>query len=304
MAKKAILCVGIPASGKSFFARELVRKNPNFKRINRDDIRAMVDDSTWDHNREEFIKQLRDTIILTALREGHDVIIDDTNLSKPVVKKLHRLLASVGDIVVIEKAFNTPIEECLRRNALREGRAKVPENVILAMAKKAGLDNGGVLKDSETYYPPITQQVEMRKIKDGLPEIVLVDLDGTIALLNNRSPYDATNCDQDFPNIPVIECVKAMYAAGRKIIFMSGREDQYRAPTERFIDQYLPDMPYELYMRTAGDMRKDSIIKGELLETHVMERFNILFALDDRNQVVQYYRSLGIPVFQVAAGDF
>ncbi len=55
---------------------------------------------------------------------------------------------------------------------------------------------------------------------DGLPEAILCDLDGTLALMGDRSPYDASRCDElDKPNWPVIECVKAMYARGVKVIF-------------------------------------------------------------------------------------
>jgi hypothetical protein len=133
---------------------------------------------------------------------------------------------------------------------------------------------------------------------------IICDLDGTLAIIGDRSPYDGSSCDKDIPNWPVIRCVLAMYAAGYNIVFLSGRQDKYRAPTEFFIKKWLPDLPYELFMRQTGDNRKDSIIKQELYDANVRDRCEVLFVLDDRNQVVDFWRSIGLTCFQVAPGDF
>jgi hypothetical protein len=62
--------------------------------------------------------------------------------------------------------------------------------------------------------------------------------------------------------------------------------------------------PAGVFMRATGDQRKDSIIKQELFDRHILGKYNIKFVLDDRNQVVNMWRSLGLTVFQVAEGDF
>lgn len=302
---------GLPGCGKSTYARELLRKESRrWKRVNRDDLRNMMDDGTFNSDREEFIRAIQDQLILRALRDGYDVIVDNTHLVPQTLRKLHRLLASVGDVKVIEKCFNVPIDECKKRNAQREGKARVPDNVIDGMAKGAGLNRGRVLEDKEFYYPR-EQTIGKYNANDALPRAILVDLDGTVALLNGRNPFDASHCDDDLPNVPVIECVKAMFAAGYKIIFMSGREDKYREPTMRFIVKHFSDIDanflvngFELHMRLTGDSRKDFIVKEELLDMYVFAKYNIVFALDDRNSVVDHYRSLGLTVMQVAEGNF
>ena len=302
--RTVIILRGLPGCGKSTYARELLRKESRrWKRVNRDDLRNMLDDGTFDANREEFVRSVQDQLILKALRDGYDVIVDNTHLVPQTLKKLHRLLASVGDVKVLEKTFNVSIAECKKRNALREGKARVPESVIDGMARGAGIDRGRVLEDKEFYYPPREGHGEYKSNAD-LPPAIICDLDGTLALLNGRNPFDASTCERDLPNMPVIECVKAMHSRGYRIVFMSGREDKYREQTERFIAQHLPDVPYELHMRSTGDSRKDSIIKGELFDAHLAEKYNVLFALDDRNQVVDFWRSIGLTVFQVAEGNF
>lgn len=156
----------------------------------------------------------------------------------------------------------------------------------------------------------------------NLPKAIICDLDGTLSLLNGRNPYDASTCHDDPPNLPVVECVKAMYARGHEVLFMSGREDKDRVPTEQFLAQHVVvdsvmssflvygkmqsyrPIPHQLFMRPTGDQRKDSVIKAELFEAHVRDKYNVVFVLDDRDQVVQLWRDMGLTCFQVGWGAF
>ena len=136
----------------------------------------------------------------------------------------------------------------------------------------------------------------------NLPDAIIVDMDGTLALMGDRSPYDVSKCDQDPPNYPVLETV-LKWQGDREVIIMSGRTDDGKAATESWLKQYGVKYKY-IYMRTLGDMRKDSIVKQELYEQNILGKFNVSFILDDRQQVVDMWRSLGLTVFQVAEGDF
>ena len=57
-------------------------------------------------------------------------------------------------------------------------------------------------------------------------------------------------------------------------------------------------------MRKTGDNRKDCIVKRELFDAHIKDKYYIDFILDDRNQVVNMWRELGFTVMQVADGNF
>jgi hypothetical protein len=57
-------------------------------------------------------------------------------------------------------------------------------------------------------------------------------------------------------------------------------------------------------MRHTKDLRKDSIVKGEIYDSVIAPNYNVFFVLDDRNQVVDFWRSKGLTCFQVAPGDF
>jgi hypothetical protein len=55
---------------------------------------------------------------------------------------------------------------------------------------------------------------------------------------------------------------------------------------------------------SSADMRKDAVIKQELFDKYVAGKYNVLFVLDDRNQVVDFWRSIGLTCFQVNYGNF
>jgi hypothetical protein len=134
---------------------------------------------------------------------------------------------------------------------------------------------------------------------------VIVDIDGTLALrTGDRSPYDWDRVGEDEPNPPVVELVQLIADAGRHaIILMSGRDEVCRWQTDMWLAAQ--GIRYdELWMRAAKDNRKDSVVKEELYRQHVEGRYDVRFVLDDRDQVVRSWRSLGLPVFQVAEGSF
>lgn len=324
--QKIFLPVGIPGSGKSTWAKAEVAKDPdNWCRINNDDIRAMLNGSVWSAEYEKFITETRTFLIREALKRGKNVIVDNLNINRRRFDDVVKIARAVnGNFQVIEKPFYIEVEEAIERDSKREGKAQVGEKVIRKWFKESG-------GKQHKFYKPRTEiistqtwdapKVDAPVAIPGAPEVVIVDLDGTLALMNGRSPYDATHCDRDLPNYPVIKTVLAHVAAGRKIIFCSGREDKFREPTIRFIEKYcsidneqitkdrdwvpvVKPIEYQLHMRKSGDMRKDSIIKEEIYNEHIKDKFNVLLVLDDRDQVVQFWRSKGLSCFQVAPGNF
>lgn len=137
-----------------------------------------------------------------------------------------------------------------------------------------------------------------------LRRAVIVDIDGTLAIRSgDRSPFDWSRVGEDTPNPAVVELVRILDDPFH-IILMSGRDESCRLQTEMWLDAQL--VPFdELYMRPANDNRKDSLLKAELYRTHILNRYEVAFVIDDRTQVVRMWRDvLGLTVFQVADGDF
>ena len=170
---------GLPASGKSSFARELLDKEPDrWRRINKDDLRAMSLGGKWSKSREHWIRQASNRLVRLALSKGFDVILDNTHLTEYALKEVHELAAGEGAIRLVRKAFNVPVVVCQERNAMREGLARVPRGVIDSMARKAGITHGRLLTDEVTVYPPAAP-VDAPVYDPTLPDAIICDLDGT-----------------------------------------------------------------------------------------------------------------------------
>lgn len=281
--KKVLILKGLPASGKSSFAKELLLANPGrWVRTNKDLLREMTHASHWSPANEKFIIKLRDTIILMALEDGKHVIVDDTNFG-PHVNHIKELVKGQAEVEINDSFLKVPVEECIRRDLIRPN--SVGKDVIMQMYNR--------------YLRP---QFQPPKYNPNLPDALIVDMDGTLAILHNRSPYDVSKCEQDLPNQPVLDTVYK-WQESTKIIVVSGRTDDGKTLTENWLAKY--GVKYSaLYLRKTGDMRKDSIIKEEIYHKYIEGKYNIRFILDDRNQVVEMWRSLGLTVFQVAEGDF
>jgi predicted kinase len=289
--RKVILMKGLPGSGKSTYAKALIEAHPEmYKRINRDDLRAMFDNGINTPQNEKFIRKVRDILITKSLEEGKNVVVDDTNLSDKNYNRISQLVREYNlkfsEHVVVEiKEMDTSLEECIRRDALRAN--PVGEKVIKKM-------NNHFLKDSPEY-------IDQDK---NLPKAIICDLDGTLALMNGRNPFDASKCDQDLLNEPVANVLKNHHQLGYKILLVSGREEQYKEPTLRFLEKYAIQFE-DLIMRKTKDNRKDSIIKTEIYNDFIKDKYFVEFVLDDRNQVVDTWRNdLKLPCFQVYYGDF
>ncbi len=303
---KCILTVGCPASGKSTWAKAEVAKDPNnWARINNDDLRAMLNGSVWTADYEKFITDTRNYLIRDALKRGKNVIVDNLNLNRRHFDDVCKISKSINsDIQVYEKAFYCELDELLARDSVREGKGKVGEEVI----KKWWKDSG---KTQFKFYKPrveiftksnntLDRNLPAMVQDENLPRAVIFDNDGTISLVHpDRSPYDASTCDFDLPHTHVIECMKLYYNAGYKILFVSGREDKDREPTERFYKEHFPDVQYELFMRKTGDHRKDVLIKEEIFNNHIKGKYFIAGWFDDRLQVCRWVYENGLPLFRV-----
>ena len=134
----AMLTVGCSGSGKSTFAKEFIKYNPDYVEINRDNIRfdtfcnGIHDWSLYKFSREneDIVTAVQHIDIVKAFENQKNVIISDTNLSTIHRNKLQMLLIEEGFDHVQIKVFDVPYEELVRRNNSR-GKLSIPEDVLL-----------------------------------------------------------------------------------------------------------------------------------------------------------------------------
>lgn len=289
---KVLLLKGLPASGKSTWSREYVEKNLDWVRVNRDDLRRMRG-KYWLPKQEDMITKWEVACIKMALLSGKNVIVDATNFNTKNVNK-HKLevmeFCEENKIKVefITKVFDVPVEECIKRDMKRA--YSVGEKVIRDMYEK-------FVQPNEVQPEPLIQDT-------SLPKAIICDLDGTLCIHQNRSPYEYLKCGTDKINEKVRDII-LNFRDTHKIIFLSGREFYCMNETLKWFNNNFAELKeFSVFMRQTGDFRKDSVIKREIFEQKIMPKYYVDFLLDDRDQVVKMWRELGLTCLQVAEGNF
>lgn len=261
----------------STYAKELVARDPKWKRVNRDSLRLMVDGGgKWSRAREKAIELARDTLILAYIREGYNVVVDDTNLSSNVVQHLKDLVLSYASIEVNDTFLSVSVEDCIARDVKRE--ASVGKDVIL---KQWCLLND--IKKAEVKEDPT------------LPSCVIFDIDGCLAEMNGRSPYEWDKVGTDTVNNHVKDICNMHFADGKTVFVFSGRDGSCYDLTHQWLrDNFI--YFHHLFLREKDDQRKDSVIKEEIYRKEVEGKYNVKLVVDDRMCVLRLWTRLGLPV--------
>lgn len=298
---KLIMMKGLPASGKSTWAKKQVDDH-GFKRVNKDDLRSMIDNGKWSKSNEKLVVQVQTQMIESFLKAGHSVVVDDTNFHPPYEEKYKMLAAVYGADFEVQDFSHVSLEECLARDKKRPNY--VGEEVIKRMYR-------------QYLESPAPKFVLERN--ENLTDCIIVDIDGTIA--NNTGvrgwfEWDKVYLDATYDHILTI-INHLLNPQAFKIFFFSGREgtEVCIKETERWIKDKVIDKYYfirssihqhgfNLVMRQEKDHRKDAIVKKEMFDAYIANKHNVLAVFDDRNQVVEMWRSLGLPTLQCNEGDF
>ena len=139
-----------------------------------------------------------------------------------------------------------------------------------------------------------------------LPKVVIVDIDGTLSKMGDRSPFEWSKVGIDTPNEPIVRLVHLLNGCESQyqIIVFTGRDEVCRLETRNWLWEHNIEH-IALHMRPLGDMRKDCIVKKEMFDQNIKDKYEVLFVLDDRDQVVKMWREeLGLTCLQVAPGNF
>lgn len=285
---------GLPGSGKSTEAKKWVQAYPDVVRVNRDDIRVAlgITGGIGTPQMEEIVTKMENAAITAAVANGRDVIVDATNLNNRFVKRFFEM----GKVRFVD--FDMPVSECVKRDAMRV--KTVGESVIRGMAKRAKVGGDGKLPEPPSK-PEHAGYEHKPYVRGGVPAYSF-DIDGTLARMGSRSPYDSSRYMEDMPDDAIAEIFYSL-ARNEKVIGLTGRSEDHREVTERWLKWWGFRLD-ALFMRPSGDNRNDSIVKSEMVDKHVSNVYNVIAHFDDRNRVVDALRAKGMKVLQVEPGDF
>lgn len=295
-----ILTRGLPGSGKSTWAHDWVDcDRENRVRVNRDDIRHMLF-GAYRGVDEGAVTSVETATVKAALSAGKDVVVDAMHLKVSYIKKWARIHR------VAIQTFHTPIEECVLRDAVRE--RKVGEKVIRSIAARYRIPSNGLI--SPVDISDVQESAVAPYVPGPIPAFSF-DIDGTLAHMNGRNPFDTSKAGEDTPD-PSISKMLYMLEEGlgrfhigeTAIIAVSGRDEKYREITERWLAEVVGVTMDALFMRANGDSRNDAVIKSEIFDKHISGVYDVIAHFDDRNRVVNALRAKGVKVLQVADGDF
>lgn len=288
---KLLILQGAPASGKSTFARQLAHEDKSYVIVNRDSIRNSRGDY-WIPSQEDYITSIEEFSIKNALGRGYNVIVDATNLN-PITINKWKVIADEFNAEIEFKMFEISFEDAVARDKLRDN--SVGEKVIKEFFRK--------------YFPekliPFFDDRFILKPDIAASQVVLCDIDGTIALRRGRSPYDQSKVLEDAFD-PRMNFLLSSLSEKFQIIFLSGRQDtkQCREDTEKWLKDNLRLSEVTLIMRSEGDFRPDDVVKKELYQKYIKDRYNVVCVFDDRDKVVRMWRNLGLLCCQVYYGNF
>lgn len=282
---KLIMMRGLPASGKSTKAAEIIKGGGEFFRVNRDLLRKMLHCDVFTGKREGVTIEAQQLLVAHLLHNGKNVIVDDTNLGEKHVDMWTMMAENYGaTFEVIDMMKEVSYEECLKRNNERENR--VPNGVIENMAMQYG-------------YVPFLR-------------IVVCDIDGTVADCSHRqhhvakSPKDwkafFAEMDKDTPRTDIHEAAKeAAKEAGAQLVFVSARPEDHREVTEQWLREHGMTSYSHLLMRRKGDKRPDTDVKGDIYQRY-LKQYDIVRVFDDRPAVIRMWQEHGLEVEDVGEG--
>ena len=296
--KKLILTRGIQGSGKSTWARQWVEEDPeNRVRINNDDIRNMLG-KYWVTSRENLVSSIKENMAEEAINRGYDIVVDNMNLNPREVKLWEKVVElnnedPDGYQYEIEfKDFFIPLEECIRRDAMRPN--PIGEKVIRETWKryKHFIQTTGV----ENYVN------NLRKYT-GKPKCIVIDMDSTMCFNTTKRPWfgdgAAEGMINDVPNTGMCDMIRQLQE-DFVIVVATGRDTTQEAVTKEWLAKQGINAD-EFYFRTNKDYRKGVVVKKEQIEA-ILEKYDIVAIFDDCEPIVNMYREMGLTVLQPNKG--
>lgn len=294
---------GYSASGKSTYARESGKYI-----VSRDLIRQSFTGSTektvLSNDQEQLVTKIQEQTVRLLIESGRDVVIDDTNLVLKFARRWADLAVELG-VEWSVRDFKPDVGDCIVRDSKRKDG--VGQRVIENQHQRFPYSQWHEVTPSPSKAP--APEFKQYVPDTSLPKAVGFDLDGTLAHMNGRSPYDESRYHEDSydDNLRRLTWVLGSLASGYgtrpQIIIFSGRSDKYRDVCEKWLRDNAIYFDL-LVMRKEGDTRRDDIVKSDLFDEFIAPNYNFLYHFDDRDRVVKGLRSKGITVYQVAEGNF
>src|SRR5678815_429419 len=222
---------GLPGSGKSTRAREMQAKMGGVL-AERDAIRFALFGRYYDVD-EDMVTRVQTDMITDALRRGENVFISDMNLRNQYVTRFIKMANEHQEPYTIIDMTDVPLSTCLTQN---HGADRVEAGKVLDEDKIVELHRR-FIKGKEHPLPVMFTDLQRKPFPKYTPDrtkpkAVIFDIDGTLAKMVNRGPFDEHLVKNDEPVEAVVEMADAVALNDTAVLFVSGRTDGCYNDTE------------------------------------------------------------------------
>lgn len=321
--KQLVVLVGPPGSGKSNLRYELLEKDTSLNGI----TYISQDEQGKDGHKQNF---------KLALNEGINIIVDRMNFNKEQRARYLNPAKELGyktKIIVLQ----TSRQLCFERMGSRKDHptikdfetAKKAMNTFMKAYERPTPDEA----DEIEFIQCNTNSSDQRDLNKNKFGAIIIDLDGTMANCDHRlhfirpeTPYTIEEYDagsvrvyekkpkpdwkaffegieKDSVNEWCRELALAFHHQGFKIVYASGRPEDYREATENWLKKNKLDLG-PLFMRAKGDYRQDYFAKETILDFCIEPNYKPILFIDDRQQVIDLWRKRGYTALQCQPGKF
>ena len=308
---KLIMLQGLPSSGKSTRAKEIVAQG-NWVRLNKDLLRTMLHFDKFTGRNEGLTQDAERSLAKHFLMSNTNVVVDDTNLGERH-KQSWQTLATECNATFESTFIDTDVFECLNRNSNRVN--SVPSHVIVNMAmqyqmypqpKKSYIicDLDGTLADISHGLHFIKADAIIAvptRLEKTAKEIVGKFKKDWNSFFNNVY-YDAVRWD-------IVKILSEYVEKGHPFILVSGRPERCRIDTEKWLLEKVYTHPLwkntprhtTLLMRQDHDKRNDDILKTDIYNKY-LKQYPIEVVIDDRPRILRAWAMLKLRTIDVGPG--
>jgi predicted ABC-type ATPase len=307
---------GLSGSGKSTLARTLADPKNIFCT---DDLFMVKGEYKFDARLLGPYHEKNFNRFLNAIRSKvSPVVVDNTGIVLSEVRNYWVRAKKEGYDVKIVEPDNELWVECSKELSAGKLSGRLISQLAARNTHGVGID---IIQRRANLWVTTAKMVEELEAglivyNPALPDCMLCDIDGTVAIKGKRSAYDWARVGEDTVNKAVVDLLLStsrteddyngygFKSFDTPIIFFSGRDSVCYPETRKWLDiNGFKNCP--LYMRPENNSESDVIIKSRMFDEHIRGKYNVSAVFDDRNGVVSMWRNeLGLTCLQVGEGDF
>ena len=261
----------------------------------------------WVPSREKVVSAIYNTTLAYAMDKGYSIVVDNMNLNPKTCEELEKRIKDFNENFTYDwkyeveyKDFFIPVEECIRRDAMRPN--PIGETVIRQTWKR---------------YKNFIVHEEIMKMKNRiiepdktLPTAIIVDMDATLCLNTSGRPfYGAGAAEGMLTDEPIPQMLSLVRSycndTDATLIILTGREDtlEIREATENWLDTNWLH-PTHILMRPKNSFISGLKCKQKLYEDNIKGKYNVAFVLEDNTKCVEMWREQGLLCLQPNEGKF